>query len=103
MDNWYPVQVKQQDKAGRPDIDAFEIAMNREKRTKDIFVSFAYTADALKEISAFFKREGKVIIPLTVREILDEEIAIPLWLTVERVADATAKRFQNRVAWWGGE
>ena len=24
MDEWYPVQVKQKDKVGRPDIDSFE-------------------------------------------------------------------------------
>jgi hypothetical protein len=30
--------------------------------------------DALTEIDAFFRKSGRVIIPLTVREILDEEI-----------------------------
>ncbi len=75
MDIWYPVQVKQKDKAGRPDIDAFEAVMHREDRTKGFFVSFAFTSDAVTEIDAFFRKSGKVIIPLTVREILDEEIA----------------------------
>jgi hypothetical protein len=36
------------------------------------------TADALGEIDAFFRRSGKVIIPLTVREILDEHLAAKL-------------------------
>ncbi|MGB2986832.1 MAG: hypothetical protein WBE26_13250 [Phycisphaerae bacterium] len=45
LDHWYPIQVKQKDKVGRPDIDAF------------------------------FRKSGKAIIALTVREILDEEIA----------------------------
>jgi len=31
--------------------------------------------DALTEVSQFFKRSGKIIIPLTVREILEEENA----------------------------
>ncbi len=75
MDMWYPIQVKQKEKAGRPDIDSFEAVMMRENRTKGFFVSFAFTNDALVEISQFFKRSGKVIVPLTVREILDEEIA----------------------------
>ena len=44
-ERWFPIQVKQKDKAGRPDMDAFETAMRR------------------------------VIVPLTVREILDEQIA----------------------------
>src|SRR5258708_26484273 len=31
MDVWYPIQVKQKDKTGRPDIDSFEAVMKREK------------------------------------------------------------------------
>ena len=75
MDVWYPVQVKQKDKTGRPDIDAFEAMMARADRTKGFFVSFNYSSDALAEIDAFFRRCGRIIIPLTVREILDEQIA----------------------------
>jgi DNA modification methylase len=75
MNDWYPVQVKQKDKAGRPDIDAFETAMQREGRSKGYFVSFDFTSDALHEISGFFTRTGCSIIALTVQEILDEEIA----------------------------
>jgi DNA modification methylase len=78
MDVWYPVQVKQKDKAGRPDIDSFEAMMMREERAKGFFVSFAFTSDAVTEIGRFFKQTGKVIIPLTVREVLDEQIAIKL-------------------------
>ncbi len=78
MDVWYPIQGKQKDKAGRPDIDSFEAAMMRENRAKGFFVSFDFSRDALIEIDAFFRREGRVIIPLTVREILDEEIAMKL-------------------------
>ncbi len=47
----------------------------REKRTKGFFVAFDYASDALTEIDAFFRRSGKSIIALTVKEILDEEIA----------------------------
>jgi hypothetical protein len=75
MDQWYPIQVKQKDKAGRPDIDQFEAVMTRENRTKGFFVSFAFTSDALTEISSFFRKSGRVIIPLTVQEILDDQIA----------------------------
>lgn len=75
LDDWYPVQVKQKDKACRPDIDAFEAMMARADRKKGFFVSFGYTSDALTEIDAFFRKSGRVIIPLTVREILDEQIA----------------------------
>jgi len=78
MDIWYPIQVKQKDKVGRPDIDAFEAVMIREERTKGFFVAFDYSQDALDEISRFFKQTGKAIVALTVKEILDEQIAMKL-------------------------
>jgi site-specific DNA-methyltransferase (adenine-specific) len=74
MDEWYPIQVKQKDKAGRQDIDAFETAMNRAKRSEGFFIAFGYTSDALAEIQRFLVSEHKMIRPLTVREILDEEV-----------------------------
>ncbi|MEK7757556.1 MAG: DNA methyltransferase [Planctomycetota bacterium] len=75
MDVWYPIQVKQKDRLGRPDVDSFEAIMTRHDRTKGLLVAFDYSADALTEIGAFFRKSGKVIVALTVREILDEEIA----------------------------
>ncbi len=75
MDVWYPVQVKQRDKVGRPDIDSFEAVMMREERKLGYFVGFDFTGDALFEIDRFRRKEGREIKPLTVREILDEEIA----------------------------
>jgi hypothetical protein len=78
MDDWYPVQVKQMDKVGRPDIDKFEAAMMRAKRKKGFFVGFDFSSDSMLEIGRFFQREHISIIPLTVREILDETIAARL-------------------------
>ncbi|MFA5271571.1 MAG: DNA methyltransferase [Candidatus Omnitrophota bacterium] len=78
MDVWYPIQVKQKDKVGRPDIDSFEAAMMREDRTKGFFVSFDFSSDAMSEIQAFFKKTGKSIIALTVKDILEEQIAYKL-------------------------
>jgi DNA modification methylase len=78
MDVWYPIQVKQKDKVGRPDIDAFEAVMMREDRTQGFFVSFDYSQDAMSEIQAFFKKTGKIIRPITVKDILDEQIAYKL-------------------------
>ena len=75
MDTWYPIQVKQTDKVGRPDIDAFETAMQRKDRKLGYFVGFAFTSDALFEIDRFRRTTGCEIKALTVREILDEEIA----------------------------
>jgi hypothetical protein len=75
-DDWFPIQVKQMDKVGRPDIDAFEAVMEREGeggRQRGFFVSFGYTSDAEQECAAFHKRTGRIIKLLTVKEILDEE------------------------------
>jgi hypothetical protein len=60
---------------GRPDIDSFEAMMMREDCEKGFFVSFDYSSDALTEIESFFKRSHKVIVALTVQEILEEQIA----------------------------
>jgi hypothetical protein len=78
MDVWYPIQVKQKDKVGRPDIDSFEAVMMREDRTQGFFVSFDYSQDAMSEIQAFMKKTGKIIRPLTVKDILEEQIAYKL-------------------------
>lgn len=78
MDEWYPVQVKQRDKVGRPDIDAFEAVMERENRQKGFFVAFDYSQDALREIDAYFRRSHRFIIALTVREIIEEHLAAKL-------------------------
>jgi len=74
MDVWYPIQVKQTDKVGRPDIDAFETAMQRAKRKLGYFVGFEFSKDALFEMNRFRRATGCEIKALTVREILDEEI-----------------------------
>lgn len=49
--------------------------MARADRKKGFFVSFDYSTDALRGIDAFFRKSKRVTIPLTVREILDEQIA----------------------------
>ena len=39
------------------------------------FVVFDYSQDALTEIDRFFRKEHKSIVALTVKEILEEELA----------------------------
>ena len=70
--DWYPVQVKQTDKVGRPAVDQFEAVMAREERQRGFFVAFGYTQDALDECAAFHKKTGRIIKLITVQEILDE-------------------------------
>jgi hypothetical protein len=57
-EKFYPIQVKQKDKVGRPDIDAFEAMMMREECAKGFVVAFDYSSDAKAEISRFFKQTG---------------------------------------------
>lgn len=70
-----PIQVKQKDKVGRPDIHAFQTVLMRENCEKGFFVSSDHSSDALTEIDQFFKRSHKVIVPLTVDDILNEQPA----------------------------
>jgi len=72
MDNWFPIQVKQKDKVGRPEIDAFEAVMTREERQRGFFVAFGYSSDAEAECAAFHRKSGRIIKLITVQEILDE-------------------------------
>lgn len=74
--DWFPIQVKQSDRVGRPDIDQFEAVMEREGeggRQRGFFVAFGYSRDAHDECAAFHRRTGRLIKLLTVQEILDEE------------------------------
>ncbi|HEV8083192.1 MAG TPA: hypothetical protein VGP55_08335 [Chitinophagaceae bacterium] len=43
-DIYYPIQVKQKDKAGRPDI---KTAIRHDGRRKGYFISFDYSTDAI--------------------------------------------------------
>ena len=72
-EDWFPVQAKQKDKVGRPEIDMFEAVMAREDRQRGFFVAFGYSSDAERECAAFHKKTGRIIKLLTVKEILDEE------------------------------
>lgn len=73
VDKYYPVQVKQMDKVGRPDIDNFYAAMKRDGRNKGYFVAFDYSKDAVTEVKRLWK-EGDVDINLiTVVSLLKAE------------------------------
>jgi DNA modification methylase len=75
MDDWFPIQVKQCDKIGRPDIDSFEAVMMRENRDKGFVVGFDFTMDAENEIRKFEARTGKRIIAQRVKDVLEDDQA----------------------------
>lgn len=70
--DWFPIQVKQIDRVGRPDIDQFEAVMEREDRSRGFFVAFSFSHDAQAECAGFQRRTGRIIKLITVQEILDE-------------------------------
>jgi len=82
----WPIQVKQQERVGRPVVDKFETALQRygermvkaakERkngtfRLKGIIVAFSFTKDAYEE-AARAKSEGLEIKLLTVKEVVKE-------------------------------
>lgn len=73
IDIYYPIQVKQKEKAGRPDIDSFETAIRRDKRNRGYFIAFGFSEDAIKEIKRLDKEADIEIRPITVKELLKYE------------------------------
>lgn len=73
--DWFPVQVKQMEKVGRPDIDQFEAVMEREDRARGFFVAFGFSSDARAEVENFRKRTKRIIKLISVADILDEQLA----------------------------
>jgi Restriction endonuclease len=74
IDNYIPIQVKRTDQIGRPEIDSFESAMKRDKRTKGIVIGFDFSRDALKEIRRVEREEGLLIEPKTVNQIVEDQL-----------------------------
>ena len=72
-DIYYPIQVKQIDKAGRPDIDSFETAIRRDGRKKGYFLAFDFSKEAITEIKRLDKEGDIEIIPITVNQLIKME------------------------------
>lgn len=78
IDGWVefrtiPVQVKRWGhKVGRPEIDKFKTAIERDKKTKGIIVAFDFSKDCYEEVERI-KKENKIDIKLkSVKEIFKE-------------------------------
>jgi len=91
--------------SGRPDIDAFEAVMMREDRAKGFFVSFDYSGEAMSEIQAFFKKTGKIIRPITVKDIVDSHAFTGVALTFSGCACPATALLKTALtpAFTGGE
>jgi DNA modification methylase len=74
IDRYIPIQTKRTEQVGRPDIENFEVAMKRDKRDKGIFVGFDFSRDALHEIRRAEREEGLEIEPITVAQIVEQEL-----------------------------
>ena len=66
--DWFPIQVKQTDKTGRPDIQQFMGVMTNDDRQRGFFVSFDYSQEAHDEVTKFHKNTGRIIKLITVQE-----------------------------------
>ena len=74
IDRYIPIQVKRTDQVGRPDIENFQVAMKRDKRDRGIFVGFDFSRDALAEIRRVEREEGLEIEPITVAQIIEQQL-----------------------------
>ena len=66
--------MKRTDQVGRPDIDNFETAMKRDKRTKGKFVGFSFSSDAEKKIRRIAREEGLEIELVLVSDIVERQL-----------------------------
>lgn len=83
-EKYVPIQVKQRDKVGRPDIDKFAHAMDRDGRSTGVFVAFGYSRDSYSEISRLGRQDEnrRRIIPLTVERLIAADFAeeLEMWM-----------------------
>lgn len=75
FDKPIPVQVKQKGKAGRPDVDNFQTALRRAKRTMGVLIAFDFTRDARKEVERAQREDGVIIHLFTAEQLLDMQAA----------------------------
>jgi DNA modification methylase len=71
-----PVQVKQREKVGRPDIDAFQTAVRRKKKEKGCVVAFSYTRDAYEEVARVKAEEGLDIYLIEIADLMQKDYGI---------------------------
>lgn len=79
IDGWVefmqvPVQVKRWGhKVGRPEIDKFKTAVERQDKKKGMVIAFGFSKDSWEEVARIKDKDGLEIQLKTVKEILSEE------------------------------
>ncbi|MFC1940066.1 DNA methyltransferase [Chloroflexota bacterium] len=66
----YPVQVKQQEHVGRPEIQKFESAVKAEKKDKGYFFAFSFTKPAHEEVARCKLQDGIEIELCNVQDLM---------------------------------
>ena len=76
---YLPVQVKNKDKAGRPDIDSFAHALSRDERASGFFIAWDFTSDAFKEVERLHTATvARHIVPVRVQALIAETFDLEL-------------------------
>lgn len=65
-----PIQVKQSDRVGRPEIDKFETAVERDGDDKGYVVAFSFTKGAYEEAARAKRERGLDIVLVTVGDVV---------------------------------
>lgn len=84
IDGWttfkrHPIQVKQQEHVGRPEIQKFESAVRAEKKEKSYFFALGFSRLAYEEV-ARCKLEDKIDIELHIVQNLVQQDPVPTFL-----------------------
>ena len=65
-----PIQVKQKERVGRPELDAFETAIRREKKHKGFLVAFSFSKGAIEGAALARKERNIQIVPVKVEDVV---------------------------------
>jgi len=65
-----PIQVKQKERVGRPDLDAFETAIRRESKHKGFLVAFSFSKGAIEGAAVARKERGIEIVLVKVEDVV---------------------------------
>jgi len=65
-----PIQVKQKERVGRPDLDSFETAIRREGKHKGFLVAFSFSRGAIEGSAVARKERGIEIVLVKVEDVV---------------------------------